>query len=142
MKKLPIKLLYVLVLIVTIVGLVRFGEPSFAEEDEDIAAPAPIGEDCTLNLRDAVSTRRVAFSNFINENFKNEAMTSELLPAAIEHYAEYRKELFELVDTYSPNPEGGISAVTEVPKKEACKRFVSDELFIVREILKNHIKYN
>lgn len=117
--------------------------------EEEVAPVEPTADEkeaekkCVNELKNFIADKQVEFGEFINQHFRSDKPTSELLPTAIEKYRQYRAEVREeagkLMKESATGKRTAEAAIKEVP---ACAKAVEEDFTIIKELLKQHIASN
>lgn len=107
------------------------------------AAPQPEDADranrCIEHMDKFMQTKRVELGEFINTHFRSAKPTSQLISAAIEKFAQYRKEVRTEMQS-----RGFAKVTIEAAKDErpACEAFIQEKIDIERDRIAGHITQN
>ncbi|GEM_PF-6435258 len=117
------------------------GDAGASAEDSDSATPEKdVSGKCAEQIKNYMAIQKVEFGQFMNEHFQSAKPTSELIPAAIEKYREYRAGIMQKVDGFIP--EGGKLATSANEEKEGCKKAVAEDFQLMRELIRQHVTEN
>lgn len=119
-------------------------EPPPAADTADAATPESEvtqtePSPCEKEMPDFIAISQKEFSEFINTHFRSPLPTSQLIPVAIERYAQLRDELRAKLASYPPRE--GVS-VGEADQQTSCKKLVDDGLKVPKMLLQQHIMTN
>lgn len=110
---------------------------------DEAAAETPekdVSGKCAEQIKNYMAIQKVEFGQFMNEQFQSAKPTSELIPAAIQRYREYRAEIMQKIDRFTP--EGGKLATSANQEKEGCKKAVAEDFQLMRELIRQHVMEN
>lgn len=97
-------------------------------------------DQCLARMDDFLKKRISEFGMFINSHFRSDKPTSVLIDIAIERYRQYRMEVAEELNSFTP--EKGKAIGTPQAISDACKKLVADHTQIVENELRDHIVKN
>ena len=111
---------------------------------QDAAPAAPAAEKpapqlyCNNVIKQNVADKTKAMANFVTQHFKNGSSTTELLPDATERFRQYVRDVKKELADY---PVRDKTLGPELLKdRTACEEFVNDQLFMVKALIKSHVK--
>lgn len=120
--------------------------PDAPAEEEATAEDANAVEaekKCANEIKVFMVGKQIEFGEFINQHFRSDKPTSQLIPAAIARYSQYRAEvrakMKELSKQSSTSKKTFESATVEKP---ACEKAVEEDFAIMRDLLRQHISTN
>lgn len=103
------------------------------------AAPSPDDVKCIAEMQDFMRDKKIEFGTFINEHFRSEKPTSELIPVAVERFRQYREEVRERIAEFLPANRAEASAALA---EGACQTIVDRDFLAVKSLLRQHILSN
>lgn len=110
---------------------------------EPTANEKELEKKCVNELKNFMADKQVEFGEFINQNFRSEKPTSELLPKALEKYRQYRAEVREKAQTLMKDSAlGKLTADAAAKEAPACAKAVEEDFTIMKELLKQHVANN
>ncbi|MEK7171987.1 MAG: hypothetical protein AAB739_03705 [Patescibacteria group bacterium] len=117
--------------------------PAQAEPTEPTANEKELEKKCVNELKNFMADKQVEFGEFINQNFRSEKPTSELLPKAIEKYRQYRAEVRgKAQELMKDSALGKLTADAAIKEAPACAKAVEEDFTIMKELLKQHVANN
>lgn len=141
--------------IVLVSRIVMTLQVSAQEEEAAAAQPAPevaaemdaneeeAEKKCANEIKAFAAEKQIEFGEAINQHFRSDKLTSELIPAAIEMYRKYRADvrakMQELSGQTATSKKTFESATAEKP---ACEKAVEEDFAIMRDLLRQHISTN
>lgn len=112
-----------------------------AEEEEAAKTPEKdAGGECSAQIDNYMIVRKIEFGQFMNDHFQANKPTSELIPAAIEKYREYRADVLNKIETFVP--KGGKLADVANAERDACKKAAADDFRFMSDLIRQHIIEN
>ena len=146
-------------LAIEIVFVARFvTTPPVSAQEEAVPAPAggeepapaeptanekELEKKCVNELKNFMADKQVEFGEFINQHFRSDKPTSELLPSAIEKYRQYRAEVREKAGKLMKDSAlGKLTAEAAAKEAPACAKAVEEDFTIMKELLKQHVANN
>lgn len=112
-------------------------------EPEPTANEKELEKKCVNELKNFMADKQVEFGEFINQNFRSDKPTSELLPKAIEKYRQYRAEVREKAqELMKDSALGKKTADAAIKEAPACTKAVEEDFTIMKELLKQHVANN
>jgi hypothetical protein len=134
-KKLTTRIVNTMLIAVTL-GVIWYGLHMFAVAQDSTSSDQPqdaaVSEICDQDIAAFIGEERTKFTQFINTHFQSPKPTSELIPVAIERYAQYKKDLENEMARFKAPGESS----------PACQATVDEELEIERMLLREHITTN
>ncbi|MBI2638249.1 hypothetical protein HYW83_01525 [Candidatus Peregrinibacteria bacterium] len=118
------------------------GDGAAADEEAD-APPTPekdAGGECAAQIENYMIIRKIEFGQFMNEHFQSVKPTSELIPAAIEKYREYRADVLNKIENFVP--KGGKLATSANAERAGCKKAVKEDFRFMSDLIRQHIIEN
>ncbi|MBI4994292.1 hypothetical protein HZC21_01450 [Candidatus Peregrinibacteria bacterium] len=129
--------------------------PQAAAQEETPAAPAEEevpAEDanaieaekkCANEIKAFMAGKQIEFGEAINQHFRSGKPTSELIPAAIELYRQYRAQAREKAKVLMNQSATGKKTFTSATaEKPACEKAVEEDFAIMKDLLRQHISQN
>lgn len=116
------------------------GDAAAAEGETAKTPEKDAGGECSAQIDNYMIVRKIEFGQFMNDHFQANKPTSELIPAAIEKYREYRADVLNKIDTFIP--KGGKLATSANAEREGCKKAVAEDFRFMSDLIRQHIIEN
>lgn len=99
---------------------------------------------CVTQFTPFFQGKKDEFAEFINTHFQSELPASDLIPAAVEKYRQFRGQGQARIDEIMKSvvSKGGPSALAANRERAACEKLFQNESLIIKELLRLHIVAN
>lgn len=118
-------------------------QPAEEEATAEDANAVEAEKKCANEIKVFMVGKQIEFGQAINQHFRSDKPTSELIPAAIEMYRQYRVDVREKMQKLSgqtaTSKKTFESATSEKP---ACEKAVEEDFAIMKDLLRQHISTN
>lgn len=119
--------------------LLIFGVQLLTQAQGAPAALTPDDLKCINQMKDYMADKKDEFGAFINEHFRSEKPTSELIPAAVFRFRQYREEVRKRIAEFLPANRAEASAALS---ERACQTIVDQDFIAMKSLLRAHILSN
>lgn len=110
----------------------------FPEEAQTF--PADEYSKCVTRMKDFMHGKHTEFGEFMNNHFRSQKPTSELIFAAVERFRQYREEIRSEMRKFSATNKTELSAASsELP---GCQKAIDEDFVLMKQLIRSHILEN